>query len=305
MNLNVLICGVLKDTESLLSNNLELAIETGKLFNKYKIIIYENNSKDNTKTILNNYKSNSNFLIFSEDIPYDTIKYNSRIWSYKEITGSDHPCRIEQICKARNRIVDEINKEEYNEYEYVIWIDLDSNGWSLEGILDSFEKKDKWDVIYANGINQQRNYYDLYALRTKSRLFGPESLGENFWNKLGEERYEETMDLIPVYSAFGGLGIYKKSIFKMCRFDFLVNNDVKVFYRKQLDETPLLIKTMECLQNKDSKFPKGYKDEASCIFWKANSGYDGPVICEHIPLNLKLVNKGYRIFINPKMIYLY
>lgn len=78
-------------------------------------------------------------------------KKTSKIWAYTAVTGSDHPCRIEQICDARNKVPDVINKPDYDTYTYVIWIDFDSDGWEIQGILDSFAKKDEWDVVYANG----------------------------------------------------------------------------------------------------------------------------------------------------------
>ena len=47
-------------------------------------------------------------------------KQNSRIWTATFRTGSDHPCRIEQISNARNKVVEEFNKPEYDSYDYVI-----------------------------------------------------------------------------------------------------------------------------------------------------------------------------------------
>ena len=111
MDIRVLICGVVKNCGDTLDFNLKVAKETGELFCKYKIIVYENNSTDSTKHVLEKYKSDSNFVILSEDIPYDIIKQNSKIWAYTQITGSDHPCIIEQICNARNKVVNELNKE--------------------------------------------------------------------------------------------------------------------------------------------------------------------------------------------------
>ena len=130
----VIICGVVKNVGQYIENNIKYCIDTGNLFEDYKIIIYENNSTDNTKQILSKHLENEKIKIMMEDIPYETIKGNSRIWTATFRTGSDHPCRIEQICNARNKVVDEYNKPEYDNYDYVIWIDLDSKGWDLNGI---------------------------------------------------------------------------------------------------------------------------------------------------------------------------
>ncbi len=299
---NAIICGVVKNCADKLEANINLAIKTGEKFNAYKLVIYENNSTDGTKDILKKYKTAT---IISEDIDPETIRQTSRIWSYKEITGSDHPCRIEQIANARNRVIDEILKPEYDNFTHVVWIDLDSNGWSIDGINDSFTQTTSWDVIYANGINPNRTYYDMYALRQlihPDLCFGPEIVGEHFWNnmKTGLNFLNEKA-LIPTCSAFGGIGIFKKEIFQKYRYDCIVNTEVKKFYKNIINNSRLNDKYNRLIQNSDSKFPSGYLEEN--IFWKSNSGYDKPVVCEHVCLNLELYNNGYKLFINPKMVY--
>jgi hypothetical protein len=301
INENIIICGIVKNCENKIKQNLDLAIATGNCFNQYKIVIYENNSSDNTVAELNKYSDNNNIIIISENIDISK-KENFVIWSYTEITGSDHPCRIEMISNARNKVLNEINNDNYSDYSYVIWIDMDSSGWDILGIIDSFNKKDLWDVVYSNN---KVNYYDIYALRCETYPFGPEIIGEYFWLNLPRITIEKNNSLIPVYSAFGGIGIYKKELFKLYNFDFIVNNDVKTFYRNfiknninKYDENILNL-----IKHADKKFPNGYKDEELDIFWKSNSGYNKPVICEHVAFNLALTNNGYRLCINPKMFY--
>ena len=299
----ILICGVIKNADKTLESNIHHALNTGSLFEKFKLIIYENNSTDNTTNILKKYVNHSNIVIIQENINDETIKKQSKIWAYTEITGSDHPCRIEQICNARNKVIDEFNKEKYDEYTYIIWIDLDSTGWNINGVIDTFNKKDTWDVVYANGVNRFGGYYDLYALRSSFSQFGPEITGDFFWNNLKNISFNNLTDFIPVYSAFGGIGIFKKSIFTHNKYDCMVNEDVKTFYKKYLKLNPTEDNILKIIYNPDVKFKNGYKDNESDIFWKSNSGYDKPVVCEHVTLNLKLCNEGFRIFINPILIY--
>ncbi len=214
INETVLICGIVKNCEKRLNLNITHAIRTGEAFKDYRVIIYENNSTDNTKKILNNFKNNSKFIIESEDIDLNN-KENFDLWAYTKITGSNHPCRIELISNARNKVIDLINNNEFNNFSYVIWIDMDSNGWDINGIINSFLNKHSWDVVYANNPN---NYYDIYALRDNRFCFGPEIIGDLFWSQLPNFKINPNNDLIPIYSAFGGLGIYKKEIFKHHKF---------------------------------------------------------------------------------------
>jgi len=123
-----------------------------------------------------------------------------------------------------------------------------------------------------------------------------------FWSTLPENNYMDDQ-LIPVYSAFNGIGIYKKHLFKKYKYDFLVNESTKVFYRKYIKNNMLDGKLLETIKNKDTKFINGFEDEESIIYWKSNSGYNKPIICDHAPLNFSLYNDGYKLFINTKMIY--
>ena len=313
----VILCGVVKNVEKNIEKNIEHCIETGKLFQDYKIIIYENNSTDDTKNILSRYSDRAE--IITEDIPYDTIKSNSKIWTATFRTGSDHPCRIEQICNARNKVISEYNKPEYDDYHYIIWIDLDSGGWDLEGIKNSFDRKDEWDAVFAGC-----NHYDHYALRLDPTItitddyyknisqyneifcMGPETLGETYW-KLREQyniNFNNMKQLIPVYSAFNGLGIYKKELFKENKYDCIVTDDVKTLARKIIDH-PTFNQYQMRIYSKCHKFRSGgHRDDKTNIYWKSNSGYNRPVVCEHVCLHSSLILKNYKLMINPKMKYI-
>lgn len=293
MEEKVIICGVVKNVAKLIEKNIQWAKETAKMFTTSKIIVYENNSTDETKEIL---KRQDGITVISEDFSPETIRKESKIWAYTKVTGSDHPCRIEQIVNARNRLIDIINQE--NDYDYVIWIDLDSDGWSLEGIFDSFQKKLMWDVLYANGLTSDGNYYDMYAYRNWDFLYGPEILGELFWQRsfYKQPRFQGDY-LIPIISGYGGIQIIKKELFKNHRFDSLVNDSVKEFYSKiQLTQNDLHV-----IQNPCPKFPGGYYENG--IHWKPNCGYDNTVVSEYVAFNIELWNEEYKIVVNPKLIY--
>lgn len=286
----ILICGVIKNIEKTkFLKNIILCHKTGKNFNDYRIIIYENNSTDNTKKILEEIKDEK-VIIKSEDLILNNETCD--IWSYKEVTGSDHSCRIENISNARNKVIDIINKNEYDDFDYVMWIDLDGGGFRF--INYDFFKED-WDVIY--GVSNP--YYDYYALRLENDL-DPCFLGEEWWKNYKNLKVKRNKK--KVLSAFNGIGIFKKNIFKEFKYDYKVNEDIKKVYRKTINTEEY--NEFKYLIEKDcEKFPGGLKDTESNIVWKNNSGYKGLVVCEHVCLNFALVNKGYNILIHPNIIY--
>ena len=306
--MNVIICGVVKNAQQQLCNNIDTAIQLGKRCNKYKIVIYENNSTDSTKNILETFGHNEHFVIITEDIDDETIKRESKIWSYKKVTGSDHPCRIEQISNARNKLVSEFEKDIYNDYDYVVMIDFDSKLFMIDGILSSLEmvRENRKRIIYANSPN----YYDYYALRSKHsefNLFGPELIGEFFWQKMKVKPLElspQSKSLFSVYSAFNGIGVYDKNVFKKHRYDAVVSNIVKDMYKTIISQNNELYDVFRnVISNDCPKFIDGEKDETTGFVWKNNSGYNKPVICEHVSFNFSALSDGYEIFINPSMLY--
>ena len=306
--MNVIICGVVKNAGAQLKNNIDLAIQLGLKCDTYKIVIYENNSTDSsTKTILNDYQQYPQCKIIMEDIAEETIKKESKIWAYTAVTGSDHPCRMEQIANARNRLIEEIKQEAYASFNYVVMIDFDAKFFLIDGILSSLDlvKANRKQICYANSPE----YYDYYALRSPHsdfNLFGPEATGEHFWrtmnvNKLHLDAAKD--GLFSVYSAFNGIGVYDKSTFIKYTFDASLTLTVKEVYNKLALLHPTIYqKCSSVLQSECPRF-KGGERENDLFYWKNNSGYDKPVICEHVAFNFSLFNDGYDICINPKMLY--
>ncbi len=333
----VLICAVVKDVAAQIKNNIKHAIKTGLHFSQYHIIIYENNSQDNTKNILKQY-TDKHISIISEDIT------DTELLQLQEQYNDFHkgkPTRIEQICFARNKVLQEINLPKYNHFTHVIWIDMDAKSWSIEGILSSFEKKNIWDVVYGNSYP----YYDYFALRLQHNSFlslGPEIMGERWWKELDTtklvcnktspfhpriqtaepimnnqkinqikkqkkissvplEKNTQKQDLIPVLSAFNGIGIFKKDIFKQFSYHYLITDDVKHIYRNYI-HSETYKKYQYNIEHHDTYASKNEKDTKSNIVWKYRES-DKPIVCEHVPLNFSLIKHHYKIYINPYMTY--
>ena len=137
---SVTIVGTAKNVEEYLENTISKIEILTTIFNKHNIIIYENDSTDNTLNIFKTWENNSNL--------------NIKIISEKNIQG----LRTHVLSYARNKLLDEAI---ILDNEYLIVLDLDDRiqDVKIESVIESltnYEDKN-WSVL---GSNQKNEYYD-------------------------------------------------------------------------------------------------------------------------------------------------
>jgi len=195
----------------------------------YYIVILENDSKDNSKQILNTWaKERKNVHISLND--YNTITIPEK-QSTVNPAFSIH--RIEKMAKYRNYYLDYIDSKNL-QGDYVIVVDMDVYKIYIEGIILSFALNCEWDALTANGTSRapssffRKRYYDTYALIECGQENVPQTE-----NSIKAAQYKWAFlkrDIPPVRvaSAFGGLAIYKRKAIVNCRYGVLKNEDEKV-----------------------------------------------------------------------------
>ena len=173
-----------------------------KIFKEIQFFISENNSIDSTKeTLVKLSKENKNFNIILLEDDINLVKY-----------------KTERIARARNMALDAVIKSEFNP-DYIAVLDLDhiNLGLTSDSLLSCWNHKN-WNAMFAN---QPEGYYDIYALRhdlwsPRDWLIDYFELEKDLGKKLAMDlslnskriKIKKNADLIPVNSAFGGLGIY-------------------------------------------------------------------------------------------------
>jgi hypothetical protein len=213
-NYNVIFAGTIRNVEKYIEKGLFDIDLCGKKFNDYAVILYENDSKDKTRSILEKHKKNNYYYIFEDNIT--------------------EPLRTKRLTNGRNKILDkmrEINKDQY--YDYLIVLDMDDinhSGSFVDSIETNFDHKN-WDVLTGNQTNR---YYDIWALRKKNDIdydylqkIREDKLSSwlDWWcwfkyvTLKGKGKYNRNEGLLEVDSAFGGAAIYKiKSIPSHCKY---------------------------------------------------------------------------------------
>lgn len=261
----ILFCGIARDVGEVLELNIARVHRTGQMFKDYSIFIYENDSKDSTKDILNKHSSYK--LTFLSESREDK-DYRSKL---DTVADPWHHNRCIVLSECRNKYIEHVRQLK-NKPDYVCVIDWDlKGGWSYGGVLHSIflaESNNKYGVISAYGVLAEKTgkksleeydpsqyiMYDSFAFRPLGSSSKPIHLIKTpMFNSIV---FTRDMKPIKVDSNFGGMSIYKTESF--------------------LDG-----------------------EKYSAKNWKKNSGFVDP---DHVNFHRNLLVKGWEIVLNPCLI---
>ena len=224
-NSKIAVVGLARDCEKNLQQSIDHLLQ---LINKQlKIFIYENDSIDNTKNLLqlNQKTNNINISLHNHHI--------------LKLTGLERQ-RTNNLAHYRNICLDWV-KTNCQDFDYVIVIDLDADlGFSIDGIYNSIGwLKNINDAggmgsysLYLQASNHQVQYchYDSFAVR----LNHWQPTAENFDDNNAWFRNLHPLvgsNPIPLYSCFGGLAVYKTKAFLSGRYDGSIGSEHVLFHK--------------------------------------------------------------------------
>jgi hypothetical protein len=178
---------------------------------------------------------------------------------------------------------------------------------------------DGFDALVCNGLNSSGQIYDTYAYRDAQFPFGPEIMRDAFWS--GHHQYymrtavhnqmlffnrqikqnPARLPYVPILSGFNGLCIFRREALMgtdapPLRYSAVPTVEMNAEY-EALYSIPSFSNT---IVNGASVgihlFPKDDKDKG--IFYFHNSGYNFPVVCEHVPFFAAMrANNHRRIYL--------
>lgn len=203
LNYSLLIASVVRDCESHLEKVFTNIENISKRFNNVKVVFVESDSSDNTLSILEDIKTNSNLDV--------------QIISLGKLQDT-FPSRTDRISHARNVYLDIAEKENY---DYLLVLDSDeisTEEMNVDDVMSCFDYED-WDMMTSN---QPSGYYDLWALRHEKLM------PYDCWKKVVERpsnisynkavyeyvnkaffKLPKTENPVKVNSAFGGAAFIK------------------------------------------------------------------------------------------------
>jgi hypothetical protein len=199
--------------------------QLGECFSDYHVVVFENNSTDNTKEVLKNWSiKNKKVKAICNDFDES---------SYKEIPKED--CyylpnsrrRIQKYVDYRNLYMEYLDKGNI-EADFVIIVDFDVAKIDVPGVLTSFGTVLEWDVITANGYSLspkfKMRYHDTYALCELGHENLPQSVSDIRSYRDVFASLHKGMPFMRVFSAYGGLAIFKREILRGKRYSIIYNN---------------------------------------------------------------------------------
>ena len=204
---------------------------------------------------------------------------------------------------------------------YVVMIDMDNPvPFPVNAILRCIARDpDGFDAIVCNGLNPFGYMYDFYAYRDAQFPFGPEIMREAFWS--GQHQcYVQTavhnktlfhtrqmkhnpalLPYVPISSGFNGLCIFRREALmggmrppydplgdQPLRYSAVPTAEMNAEH-EAMNCIPPLAKNANTHLNGGSVgiylFPKYKNNDTNNkgIFYFHNSGYNFPVVCEHVP----------------------
>ena len=207
-NSTVVICGLVRNVSMSIGKIIKKVEKLGENFKDYRVLIVENDSKDDTRKKLLKWRD-SNPRVVILGCGYNKNECSIDI-AAKETTS--HECsqnRIEKMAHLRNIYVAEVKKR-YNNYDFMIVWDLDIIGTVYtDGVAHSIgflANDEKRKVVCAYGsrcIGDTCLYYDTYAHQdidqepskaVTTRLENIKLIGD---------------PPVQVFSCFSGFSIYK------------------------------------------------------------------------------------------------
>ena len=208
----LVICGLACNLADALPAAQRTISGVAALFRDYRIVVFENNSRDQTRQLLRAWSEHEPRLVLL--LADDDHKQQS-LYDFGTRSGS----RLQRMAAYRNRYLDWI-KQHAADWELALVLDLDmKGGMALDGFLHSLAFD--WDAVAANGRTSLPGSLGLATFMYDDMPLLPAntepSHNPGLFNVLSTKRLRteyqlyHRRDLLPVRSAFNGAVVYKVS----------------------------------------------------------------------------------------------
>jgi len=211
--MNCCICGPVKNCGLYIEKVLENMEKIGQLFDDYTILIFYDNSSDDTLEKLKNYQSKNPKMKF----------YVNK----KKVS----PYRTHNIAKARNFCLNYV-KQNRGTYPFFIMMDCDDVNCKNcnPEILQKYLVREDWDAL---SFNTTPKYYDIWGLSIYPFCFSYNHFENNVvYYDIMQKYIMNCLNTLPegnllsCISSFNGFSIYKTEKFMNTYYDGKIRIDL-------------------------------------------------------------------------------
>jgi hypothetical protein len=197
-------CGLARDVREALPGMSARIEQLGAALRDYRVVIYESDSRDGTLGYLWAWQQENPRV----DVLSDML--GKQRWG--QVQDRE---RMIHMADCRNRYLAHALRE-YAEYQYLIVLDTDlPEGFSYDGVANTFGQ-DGWDVVGSNGLlfhsygsySRAPMFFDAWAFRR------PGETHVQPYAVVNQLSFRRGDPLVPVWSCFGGLAIYRMECFR-------------------------------------------------------------------------------------------
>lgn len=227
----VIIMGLCRDVEKILPKTLGSLNELAIKFADYRIIIHENNSKDKTKDLLRDWNELSDkHILFSEDLPKGTLP-------------KDRLSKMQVLRENQLKHYRELSRTFSNEFAIIVDLDLICIP-TPQSVSFMFSVDDSWNIQWSfgmpYGMMSRKNVPAYVAYDSLAMVLNYADFNNNHKKSLMHESRKMDTDnmLTPMFSAFGGLGVYRQECLNHYAATYLSEKPIcehRVFHKNLYD----------------------------------------------------------------------
>jgi hypothetical protein len=188
----------------------------GKDFLDYKIVLFENDSDDESRVLLKRWMRENNNVELMDCCDMgscECLLNNAKGYDM----GPSSQSRMEKMRYYRETLM-RYATEKYYYYDYVMIYDFDISGIVYkDGLMTSFSSGKDWDMVFANGLQSFPKIVNSNLVIYDSLAYIPDSINYDHslsLIKLDREQMKLKKrkigsDLVRCKSGFNGIAIYK------------------------------------------------------------------------------------------------
>lgn len=206
--------GVARDSAWSLRRVLHHIDASGRRFKDYRVVVFENDSGDNTKAVLAELAATNPRMHF--------VSRDEGVGRAMEFGGL-HATRFQRMARFRRQLLAAMREARAqfppgvpDDAVSFIMVDMDLvHGWEPRLLTSAFGfPPTSWDVVCANGVVNDGHQWDTLALRTAefndTRIFAQ--------RHAAHAPLPLKPSLLPVTSCFGGVALYALTALEGCAY---------------------------------------------------------------------------------------